>query len=163
MINKQVSKQINKKINKKIKGFTLIELMIVVAIIGILSMIAIPSLVKFLSKSKRAEAYVNLGSLAMAQKAYWAENGTYTTKLSGPNSINWKPQSNHNYTYGFSGSEGINNFTGKLKTAGNFSGAKADANSFTALAIGDIDQDGKADILSVDQDNNIKVIQDDLD
>lgn len=148
--------------NIKIKGFTLIELMIVIAIIGILSMISIPSLVKFLSKSKRAEAYVNLGSLAMAQKAYWAENGTYTTKLAGPDSANWKPQVNHNYTYGFSGSEGTNNFVGKLKSPADFSESKADETGFTAYAIGDIDGDGQPDILSVDQDSNIKIVQDDL-
>ena len=66
------------------KGFTLIELMIVVAIIAFLSMVAVPSFMRFLAKSKRAEAYVNLHSIYAAQKAFWAENGKSCTFGSTP-------------------------------------------------------------------------------
>ena len=45
------------------KGFTLIELMIVVAIIGILAAIAIPNFLKFQAKSKTSEAKTNLGAI----------------------------------------------------------------------------------------------------
>jgi len=45
------------------KGFTLIELMIVVAIIGILAAIAIPNFLKFQAKSKQSEAKSNLGAI----------------------------------------------------------------------------------------------------
>ncbi len=41
-------------------GFTLVELMVVVAIIGFLAMIAVPNFMRFLAKAKRAEAYMNL-------------------------------------------------------------------------------------------------------
>ncbi len=54
------------------KGFTLIELMIVVAIIGILASVAIPSFLNYQWKAKRSEAFVNLGALAHSQKAYLA-------------------------------------------------------------------------------------------
>ncbi|HEB41430.1 MAG TPA: prepilin-type N-terminal cleavage/methylation domain-containing protein [Candidatus Dependentiae bacterium] len=153
------------------KGFSLIELMVVVAIIGFLAMIALPSFTKFLAKAKRAEAYMNLSSIYAAQKAYWAEHGKYSSVLSGEGGIGWKPegykgggpQERFYYTYGFAGSEGTNYFTGKLNTSSSYlSEAKAGENSFVAVAAGDIDGDGKPDILVVDEHNNIRVVQDDL-
>ena len=55
------------------RGFTLIELMIVVAIIGILASVAIPSFLNYQLKSKRVEAYSNVAALGKAQKSYFAE------------------------------------------------------------------------------------------
>ena len=52
------------------KGFTLIELMIVVAIIGILAAIAIPNFLKFQAKSKQSEAKTNLGAIFTGQISY---------------------------------------------------------------------------------------------
>ena len=52
------------------KGFTLIELMIVVAIIGILAAIAIPNFLQFQAKSKQSEAKTNLGGIFTAEIAY---------------------------------------------------------------------------------------------
>ncbi len=59
------------------KGFTLIELMIVVAILGILAAVAIPSFQNYQWKAKRSEAYVNLGAMANSQKAYHAVHDTF--------------------------------------------------------------------------------------
>ncbi|MDP3889018.1 MAG: prepilin-type N-terminal cleavage/methylation domain-containing protein [bacterium] len=153
-------------------GFSLIELMIVIAIIAFLAMISMPSFVRFLAKAKRTEAYVNLSSIYAAQKAYWAQHGSYSDVLNGENGIGWKPegykgggeQENFYYTYGFAhGSEGKNFFTGKLKTAGSqLSLAKADKSSFLVVAAGDIDGDGVPDILTVDENNTIRIVQDDL-
>ena len=59
------------------KGFTLIELMIVVAIVGILAAIAYPSYQEFVARSKRADAQGALLSLASAMERYFTENNTY--------------------------------------------------------------------------------------
>ena len=154
------------------KGFTLIELMIVVAIIAFLAMVSVPSFARFLSKAKRAEAYMNLNAIYAAQKAYWIEHGTYSDTLSGQGGIGWKPEGYQSggknerfyYTYGFaSGSEGKNFFTGKLEAGNNhLSQAHAGKDSFLVIAAGDIDGDGNQDILSVDQYNNIVILTDDL-
>ena len=58
---------------KSKKGFTLIELMIVVAIIGILAAIAIPNFLKFQAKSKMSEAKTNLGAIYTGQISYFGE------------------------------------------------------------------------------------------
>jgi type IV pilus assembly protein PilE len=65
------------KILKKIKGFTLIELMIVVAIVGILSAIAIPSYQESVRKSRRADAKGALLGLANAMERRFTETNSY--------------------------------------------------------------------------------------
>lgn len=60
-------------------GFTLIELMIVVAIVGILSAIAYPSYVEYVKESRRSEARSNLLELAQFMERYHAANGRYVT------------------------------------------------------------------------------------
>ena len=70
------------RIRRKDKGFTLIELMIVVAIIGILAAIAIPNFMNYQCKAKQSEAKSNLGNIRTAQEAYYAEKDSYGAKLS---------------------------------------------------------------------------------
>jgi len=67
------------KILKNKKGFTLIELMIVVAIIGILSAVAIPNFISFRYKAKGSEAKANLGAIRTCEEAYRTEFDTYKT------------------------------------------------------------------------------------
>jgi len=58
-------------------GFTLIELMIVVAIIGLISTIAIPQFLSYQARSRRSEAFSNVGALARVEKAFQAEKGDF--------------------------------------------------------------------------------------
>ena len=58
-------------------GFTLIEMMIVVAIVGLLAAVAVPSFRNYQFTSKRAEAYANLSALVKSQKSFFAENGAF--------------------------------------------------------------------------------------
>src|SRR5689334_7498578 len=58
-------------------GFTLMEMMIVVVIIGILSAVAIPSFRSYIQRSRTAEAYAFLGEIRQRQEAYRAEFGQY--------------------------------------------------------------------------------------
>ena len=62
---------------KRQKGFTLIELMIVVAIIGILAAIAIPNFLTYQMKSRQAEAKTNLQAIKTSEVAFQAERGCY--------------------------------------------------------------------------------------
>ncbi len=58
-------------------GFTLVELLIVVVIIGILAGIAVPMFLGQRSKAMHGEAKANLESLRLLQEQYYAENGEY--------------------------------------------------------------------------------------
>ncbi len=58
-------------------GFTIIELMVVVALIGVLSAIAIPSFLTYQARSRRAESYTNLAAMAKTQKGFQATRGTF--------------------------------------------------------------------------------------
>lgn len=152
-------------------AFSLIELMIVVAIIAFLAMVSVPTFTRFLAKAKRAEAYMNLNSIYAAQKAHWAESGSYSNTLYGQGGVGWKPEGysgggeheNFYYTYGFSGSEGQNHFTGKLGTSSShLGGSSAGKNGFRAVAAGDIMGNGKPDILTIDENSKITIVQDAL-
>ncbi|MCM8821227.1 MAG: prepilin-type N-terminal cleavage/methylation domain-containing protein [Candidatus Omnitrophica bacterium] len=61
------------------KGFTLVELMVVVIIVGILASVAVPIYRANIKKAMASEGAALLGSVLTAQRIYYAENNTYTT------------------------------------------------------------------------------------
>ena len=64
------------------KGFTLVEVLIVVIIIGILASIGIPQFAASIEKAKGGEARAGLGHIQTGEKVYFAENEVYTSDLS---------------------------------------------------------------------------------
>jgi type IV pilus assembly protein PilE len=80
------------------KGFSLIELMIVIAIVAILVALALPSYTAYVRKAKRGEAEKALMNWANLQEIWRANNPTYADDVDAPNGI---PLPTHDY-YTFS-------------------------------------------------------------
>ena len=82
----------SKKNNKK-KGFTLIEILVVVLIIGVLAAIAMPAYMRSMERSKAASPMANLSAIAKAQKVYSVGTDHYTNNI-GNLDISLKDTSN---------------------------------------------------------------------
>ncbi len=70
-----------KKSGDKGKGFTLLELLIVVTIMGVLAAIGITQYGNVTENARAAEAYAVLSDIVDAEKAYYGEYGVYTTVI----------------------------------------------------------------------------------
>ncbi len=84
---------------KSQSGFSLVELMVVVAIIGVLASIAVPAVNKYLAKARQSEAKTNLASLYTAEKAFYAEWTAYDSRFGA---VNFSPEGQLRYNVGFS-------------------------------------------------------------
>jgi type IV pilus assembly protein PilA len=85
--------------NLKQTGFSLVELMVVVAIIGILATVAVPQVNKFMAKARQAEAKTTLAGIFTAEKAFYTEYNTYHTDF---RTIGFAPEGRVRYNAGFS-------------------------------------------------------------
>jgi len=85
------------------KGFTLVELMIVVVIIGILASIAIPKFTNLIGKTKASEAKQQLGSIVSLEKTYYFTNDAYVDFAAGTdcNEIGYAQPDGGRFTYDF--------------------------------------------------------------
>lgn len=89
---------------KNQKGFSLIELMIVVAIIGILSAIAVPNYQKFQRKARQSEAKSMSNAIYTTMKAYESEWGQPTASFA---SMGYQPEGRVVYNCGFATGSGV--------------------------------------------------------
>ena len=86
------------------RGFTLIELMIVVTIIGVLAVLAVTTYQRYIKRSRTSEATANLGSIKAKEEAYFQEFAEYCNvaephpgTLDGPNKVVWNPAAASNW------------------------------------------------------------------
>lgn len=140
------------------RGFTLIEVMITVAIIGILAAIALPSMMRFQAKARQTEAKTTLGGIFIRQNLYWAERGrfggleeigfllsggtnryTYRTGAAGP-----AGGANANVTASGAGLDTLNAVLGTIEPEG-ATVAMNSVGGFTATAAANIDSDAVID------------------
>ena len=144
-------------------GFTLIELMITVAILGILASVAIPTFLQYQARARQSEAKTSLGAIYMGQHAYWIENMRYGCM----GEIRYIIAGRTRYTYrsGQAGAAGgpnanvtapgdtqdtINANVGTIEPEGAILAASS-LSSFTATAAGNVDGDPTIDRWSVNE------------
>lgn len=79
-------------------GFSLVELMVVVAIIGVLAAIAVPQVNKYIAKARQSEAKTILSSLYTSEKAFFAEYSAYHDMFGA---IGYSPEGKLRYNAGY--------------------------------------------------------------
>lgn len=92
---------------KNVKGFTLVELMVVVAIVGILAAIAIPNYQRYQARARQSEAKIALSSIYTAEHGFAAEWSTFTSCIKRIG-VQIDSSSKRYYATGFAGGAAAN-------------------------------------------------------
>ncbi|OGP14020.1 MAG: hypothetical protein A3F89_08175 [Deltaproteobacteria bacterium RIFCSPLOWO2_12_FULL_50_11] len=87
-----------KKDKKKLLGFTLIELMVVIAILATIAAVLIPRFVRHRLQLKQAECRQSLTEILEAEHSFYNQHGSYTNDL---RQLGWTPKGTPRYLYGF--------------------------------------------------------------
>ncbi len=82
---------------KQDQGFTLIEMLMAIAIVGILAAIAIPAYQDSVTKSRRAEGMALAMDLAARQERFFLQHNTYTTSITGASGLDTDASSTNGY------------------------------------------------------------------
>ena len=144
-------------------GFTLIELMLVVTIIGIMSTIAIPNLMGYLAKTRQAEAMTNLEGVFTSEQSFLSETDAYSASFTDIGYQGWRqarsfttirlphpPDWAATSWVGKSGTPGAGPPEGTIINVNTPPGASS--STFTCIAAGNVDNDPTYDIWSINQD-----------
>jgi len=144
------------------QGFTLIELMIVVAIIAILAAIAIPNFLTYQAKARQSEAKIGLGGIFTAANSYFATHLTYITPSVAD--LGYTPAGSPQYTFNYGGTTINSGSTTSTCPGTTWVGASPaiTVTGFTAGARGNIDSDPTCDEWTIDDIRNLTNTIDDV-
>ncbi|WP_228015752.1 type IV pilin protein [Leptolyngbya ectocarpi] len=104
----------SRDVRQRIHGFTLIETLITIVIIGLLSAIAVPSLMGQITKAKETEAKIALDFLRKNQYSFYLENHSFTKNLQ---ELNFSAADSKNYEYFIEALEDYSPLSGRLHLA----------------------------------------------
>ena len=148
------------------RGFTLIELMIVVAIIGILAAIAIPNFAKFQARAKQSEAKANLKAIYTAKHSHYGEADSYVCLNNGFCDWNTSAKTRYSYVAGTGANQSTHDQSvvnqSETPCAADTAHAAETARSFTVTANGNIDSDATCDNWTMDDSGNLSNLTNDV-
>jgi prepilin-type N-terminal cleavage/methylation domain-containing protein len=116
---------------KRQNGFTLIEMLVTIAVMSLIVVIALPQYSRYVAKARQPDAQGQLMAIRQAQEIYKLQYGTYTSATAGLS--------------------GWQNTVGRYT----FTITAASATTFGASATGNIDSDATNDVWTIDQDGTL--------